>query len=52
MQHIVTTASIIVAFTDHEEEEVYTNTVELLWLEHLWNHEDMFETGLVQANEC
>ena len=21
------------------------NTVELQWLEHLWNHENMFETG-------
>ena len=27
-------------------------TVELQWLEHLWNHENMFETGLVRANEC
>ena len=26
--------------------------VEPRWLEHLWNHEKMFETGLVQANEC
>ena len=25
---------------------------ELQWLEHLWNHENMFETGVVQANEC
>ena len=23
------------------------NTVELQWLEHLWNHENMFETGVV-----
>ena len=28
------------------------NTVELQWLKHLWNHENMFETGLVRANEC
>ena len=28
------------------------NTVELQWLEHLWNHENMFETGVVRANEC
>ena len=28
------------------------NTVELRWLEHLWNHENIFETGVVQANEC
>ena len=26
-------------------------TVELKWLEHLWNHENMFETGVVRANE-
>ena len=27
-------------------------TVELQWLEHLWNHENMFETRVVRANEC
>ena len=27
-------------------------TVELQWLEHLWNNEKMFETGVVRANEC
>ena len=26
-------------------------TVELQWLEHLWDHENMFETGVVRANE-
>ena len=26
-------------------------TVELQWLEHLWNHEHMFETGVARANE-
>ena len=29
-----------------------TYTVELQWLEHLWDHENMFETGVVPANEC
>ena len=29
-----------------------SNTVEIKWLEHLWNHENMFETGVVRANEC
>ena len=24
-------------------------TVELQWLKHLWNHENMFETGIVQV---
>ena len=28
----------------------FSTTVELQWLEHLWNHEDMFETGVVRAN--
>ena len=28
------------------------NTVELQWLKYLWNHENMFETGVVRANEC
>ena len=28
------------------------DTVELQWLEHLWNHENMFETGVVRAYEC
>ena len=27
-------------------------TAELQWLEHLRNHENMFETGVVRANEC
>ena len=25
-------------------------TVEPKWLEHLWNHENMFDTGVVRAN--
>ena len=28
------------------------NIVEVQWLEHLWNHENMFETGVVRASEC
>ena len=27
-------------------------TVELQWLKHLGNRENMFETGVVRANEC
>ena len=26
-------------------------TVELQWLEQLWNYENMFETGVVRGNE-
>ena len=29
-----------------------TNTVELQSFEHLWDHEIMFEAGVVRANEC
>ena len=29
-----------------------TCTVELQWLEFLSNHEKMFETGVIRANEC
>ena len=29
-----------------------TLTIELQWLERLWNHENMFETGVVRGNEC
>ena len=25
---------------------------ELQWLKHLWDHENMFETGVVRASEC
>ena len=28
------------------------NTVKLQWLEHLWDYENMFETGVLRANEC
>ena len=27
-------------------------TVEIQWLEHLWDHENMFETRVIRANEC
>ena len=27
-------------------------TVELQWLEHLWDHDNLFETGVVRVNEC
>ena len=31
---------------------MYVIKVELQWPEHLWNHENMRETGVVRANEC
>ena len=27
-------------------------TVEHQWLKHIWNHENMFEPGVVRANGC
>ena len=35
-----------------KRQRVVPSTVELQWLEHLWHHEIMFETGVVRANEC
>ena len=32
-------------------QHIYQCTVELQWLEHVWNHENMFETGLVRTIE-
>ena len=32
--------------------KMLTDTVERQWLEHLWYHENMFETEAVRANEC
>ena len=32
------------------EDMTYSCTVELQWLEHLWNHENMFETAVVYMN--
>ena len=29
-----------------------TSIVELQWLKHLLNHENMFKTGVLRANEC
>ena len=31
---------------------LFEYTVELQWLEHLLDSKDMFETGVVRANEC
>ena len=28
------------------------STVELQWFEHLWNHENIFETGVIRGCEC
>ena len=33
-------------------EKSMQNTVELQWLEHIWNNENMFETGIARDNEC
>ena len=38
-------------YTEIKEENI-SITVELQWLEHLWDHKNMFETGVVRANEC
>ena len=37
---------------DHSAFTACLCIVELEWLEHLWNHDNMFETGVVRGNEC
>ena len=34
------------------EREKQADTVELQWLEHLLDYENMFEIGVVRAGEC
>ena len=34
------------------ENHFLLNTAELQWLEHLRDHETLFETGVARANEC
>ena len=48
MEHI---GSSMQQCTQKDADDI-ANTVELQWQEHLWNHENMFETGVVRANEC
>ena len=44
--------SFAVWHCDHlEEEDGHVFTVELRWLEHLWDHRKMFETWVVRATE-
>ena len=31
---------------------IFVVTVELQWLEHLWDHGNMFEVGVVGVSEC
>ena len=42
----------IVILLDLNTRSLLLNEVELQWLEHLWNHENMFKTEVVRANEC
>ena len=46
-QEVIKLSSSIKKFGKHTV--VYT--VELKWLEHLWDHENLFETGVVRVNE-
>ena len=32
--------------------DILENTVELQWLEHIQDYENMFQRGVVRANEC
>ena len=49
---LVVIAIAISRWRKRRGERIYVYTVELQWLEHLVNHENMFEKGVVRANEC
>ena len=38
--------------SDMFAQKLFHTTAELQWLKYLWNHEKMFETGIVGAVEC
>ena len=47
------TVDMVLSIGETFPEKINTGyTVEFQWLKHLWNHENMFQTGVVQANEC
>ena len=52
MQNLVKNRSLISEIYD-QSHFLLTDprTVERQWLEHLWDHENIFETGVVRANE-
>ena len=43
---------IIVSSDGMNEQIAKFNTAELQWHEGPWNHENIFETGVVRAKEC
>ena len=36
----------------YKKNAIHRCTVELQWLEHLSDHENLFKTGVFRANEC
>ena len=47
VRFVVLSPVTFVLYSDYEK-----NTVKLQWLEHLLDHENMFEKGVVRANDC
>ena len=46
------TFTLHVTLVQYNDQRWQKYTVELQWLEHFWNHENVFETGVVRANKC
>ena len=36
----------------HGQIPLINSTIELQWLKHLWNYENMFEAGVDRATKC
>ena len=52
VDHIQTLTNKGIFLINLSSKKAEKSTVELQWLKHHCNHENMFETGVVQANGC
>ena len=51
--HLTVNEFLLFLYSEFVVRIIFTvTTVQLQWLEHLWNHVNMFETGVVRADEC
>ena len=48
---LVCTTCIVMISTHKDTNGSHMLKVELHWLEHLWDYENVFETGVIGANE-
>ena len=52
LYHIIVEVCVCMCFFLRDASVHKHCTVELHWLKHLWNHENMFQIEVVRDNEC